>query len=222
MTQKIDITKPLELDDGTPVTFVKLGDYPTAALIQLPEGATCHRDGSRGAGKWYYFLDTGLWCGGNATCFFTLRNVAETPRLQVGDKVAWRGDVTKTGVVILDDLNGGNDVGIRTRDTFPGTEYVATRHNTGAAREGGTESPYDFIKIEEKPTVEVRYSAMLTLSGMESSPGYSVDGLEGRTAALGQKTPFLRNALRNKDWAGVLLKTTYENGIPTAVELVTK
>lgn len=71
----IDLTKPLELDDGTPVSVVDLrmgyqdGDeaIPVLAIVKvrLPEGKHYRRDedselyGSPGRSGWWYHLSTG-------------------------------------------------------------------------------------------------------------------------------------------------------------------
>ena len=82
---KIDVTQPLELDDGTPVSFVRQEETPPYdILVTIAGGKGPTRDSPMGCGGvcWAYSTD-GVWCGGSAEREFVLRNVK--PKVAVGD-----------------------------------------------------------------------------------------------------------------------------------------
>jgi hypothetical protein len=83
----IDVTKPLELDDGTPVEFVARecltptspdGDvvevrFPVPHALRRHTSASIWPSGT----TWRYWLNNGVRCSGSRAEHFTLRNVAE-------------------------------------------------------------------------------------------------------------------------------------------------
>jgi hypothetical protein len=79
-TGPVDPTKPMELDNGTPVKFLKVGG--DSVEVRLPSRAPYQRSGEPGiigpSNSWYYKLESGIWDGGDAEEFFVLRNVAQS------------------------------------------------------------------------------------------------------------------------------------------------
>ena len=206
MTQKIDITKPLELDDGTPVEF--RSSDAGGVLVKLPPGSSHRRDGTGWADCWWYKLSDGTFRGGTNIRHYSLRNTQENPAvLKVGDKVYHSANPSATGVVIA-----ANDE----RIVIEGARYgsFVSRNPDGTCPEGYAA----WIKQPEKPEQVVKYSALLTLTGMAESD----KGAGGRTAAIGFDAVPGTVGCPDDTWSGTALKTTYENDIPVAVELVTK
>lgn len=81
-TGPVDRTKPLELDDGTPVKFMSYIDGLDDIKVVLPEGKSPRRDGKRKPGaddQWYYEGSSGRWVSGDENSHFVLRNV--TPQI---------------------------------------------------------------------------------------------------------------------------------------------
>lgn len=94
----IDVTKPLELDDGTPVAVVTYDKSDVKVL--LPMGKSPFRSGKSLAGTpaFWYSRHTGVYLTGNAKNQFCLRNRA---MFQPGDKVFFRNG--GQGVVVGND-----------------------------------------------------------------------------------------------------------------------
>jgi hypothetical protein len=70
----IDVTQPLEFEDGTPVEYVKIeGD---AFAVRIASGASHRRCGTplRGTTTFYYNLSDGTFVGGGAR-HLVIRNV---------------------------------------------------------------------------------------------------------------------------------------------------
>lgn len=72
----LDLSRPLELDDGTPVILRNSG--PGYVSVTLPKGpyreAAMNITAHKGL-SWSYDDVTGIFGGGDAKRFFTLRNV---------------------------------------------------------------------------------------------------------------------------------------------------
>lgn len=76
-TGPVDPTKPLELDDGTPVTAVEVRG--NEVLVALPQGKDWQRSarpGTKIVPSWLYDLSSGIWSGSDEREGLVLRNVS--------------------------------------------------------------------------------------------------------------------------------------------------
>lgn len=70
---------PLELDDGTPVTFVRTNLAGDWIQIRTPAYGRVNRSSTlRGSGIYWYNSKTGVFYGGTERPYKLLRNVDET------------------------------------------------------------------------------------------------------------------------------------------------
>ena len=68
----LDLSRPLELDDGTPVTLIQATNASDNMYVRVPkyDRRTPHSGGTTA----YYNKNTGIWCGGDAERFYVIRN----------------------------------------------------------------------------------------------------------------------------------------------------
>lgn len=82
---RLDLSQPLELDDGRPATIIKRGHNVVTLSFEGPEKRNGGRneDLHRVQGGIMYNLE-GVYCGGDRQFFYTVRNV-EDPDLYTED-----------------------------------------------------------------------------------------------------------------------------------------
>lgn len=76
-TGPVDPLRPLELDDGTPCVVREVREHSVEVEFLRPVNPTRGDAGHSSQGSWHYYLDSGLWCGGDEFHYKVLRNVAE-------------------------------------------------------------------------------------------------------------------------------------------------
>jgi hypothetical protein len=115
MTQtKIDWTKPIELDDGTPVELVGGPDSDGDCQVRTPKYSRVRPE--QGS-NWWWYNSAGMWIGGNPDEYYTIRNRVSVPigtRLVTSYGFEYRID--RGGYVLLNGASGWTRLGqTRTR-----------------------------------------------------------------------------------------------------------
>lgn len=134
MNKAIDITKPVQLDDGTPATFLEevadpYNDGRLAGLFKVEGSFTT--DYFSGAGSWNYYLDTGEWVGGGSS-EKRLQNVPE-----VAPKIDWTKPIETVAGQPVELLPEKSDDGEYWRVRFGGSWGVRHYSEDGKHRYGG-------------------------------------------------------------------------------------
>lgn len=192
----IDHTKPMQLDDGTPVRFLRLSCSEGRQSILADVRGSYRRRTESAPNRWGYWADTGEWCGaGGEPDYKRLQNVPVDPpatrRTRDGSTVR----------IIREDLAGGHPIlGIITLDD--GSER-ALQWRANGRRYELFENDRDLMPAE--PEVETRYFAVKHDGRFEiGMPCVSLDSVNDSECG----------------WGPARLKVVWQDGRPVSAEIV--
>lgn len=199
----IDVTKPLQLDDGTPVEYVRMNDSGKIRVRILgnkhPERNG--RDDFWIDEAWNYHPETGVWVGGNPRDYYVLQNVPEvTPAVDFSKPCQTRSGqpVTILATGVQEDLGtrnarlDGQTVAYR----VGGSSDIFYAHDNGAYMDRDEDDSYDIINFPETPerTSEFRSFNSRGEGGAGPRPALFFGGIIDRTLEASKSQPEFLNS----------------------------